>query len=116
MMRSVGPGMGPPRENADPEMFKLEQSDQEFGQRSMELAAAYRRAATDQRDALRKQLREVIDEHFDVRQKLRELQLKRLEQQLEQLKQAIEKRAKVRNQIVERRISELTGEEDPLDF
>lgn len=105
-----------PSESADPEMAKLDQADQELARRSMELAAAYRRATPEQRDELHKQLRDAIDKHFTVRQQLRELQLKRLEQQLEQLRAAIEKRASVRAQIIDRHMAELTGEEDPLDF
>lgn len=100
----------------DPEMFELERRDRELERRSLELSMQYRRASPEQIEALAKQVSELVGEHFEVRQKRRELQLKRLEDELKQLRSTLERRAAAREQIIQKRVSELTGKEDPLDF
>ncbi len=55
----------------------------------------------------------MVEEHFKVRQQRRMLELKRLEQQLQHLRQALERRAETRQKLIDRRVSELLGPEDP---
>ena len=123
-----GPGhrpSGPPRgpwgdfeslQKIDPEMYKLLKEDQDLEHQTRELVMQYRRAPSDQRDKLKAQITELVNKHFDVRQQHRSLQLKRLEGELQRLREVIDRRSKARKEIVEKRISELIGHEDELRF
>ena len=51
-----------------------------------------------------------------LRQKRRKLHIQRLEEELQRMREAIDEREKVREQIIGRRVSELTGERYDLDF
>jgi len=120
----MGPGMDaaermdgrPPMERlreTDPEMFELEQNDQQLDRASHELAEQYRRAPEGPaRDELRARLQESVKQHFKTRQMRRELEVKRLQAQLERLRGAVERRAKDADTIIEQRVSQLLGEEE----
>ena len=69
-----------------------------------------------QKEALKKQIQEIVQKHFEVRQSRRELHLKRLQEELERFAGAMERRNEGRAEIVERRVAELTGETGELDF
>jgi septum formation topological specificity factor MinE len=83
---------------------------------TMELVAQVRRAAGDEREKLKKDVSDLVAKHFDVRQERRKLQLKRLEEELKRLRDAITKRDDSSDSIVKNRISELIGEPRELDF
>jgi septum formation topological specificity factor MinE len=109
------PGMGHPHEG-DEEMAELMQSDMELEHQTMHLAHRLRGAKTDQAETLKTELSEVISKHFDVRQQKRELQIKRMEESLEKLRETVKKRAEAREEIVKKRLGELVGEQGELDF
>lgn len=116
MMRGM-PGMAHPdeamRREADPEMFELEENDRRLDHDSHELAEHYRHAPEGPaREEIRGKLRETVERHFKVRQERRELEVKRLEAQLERLRGALERRSKDADAIIERRMSQLLGAED----
>ena len=75
-----------------------------------------RRAASDQREKLKTQLTDLVNKHFDVRQQRRELQLKRMEDELARLRDAIKQRNEVRESLVKERLLELTGDPRDLGF
>jgi hypothetical protein len=100
----------------DPEMYELEKSDADLERQTHELSQRLRSTPRDQREALEKQIAEVVEKHFDVRQSRRQLQLKRLQEELEQLRTAIDRRNQIRTEIVQRRVAELTGKTSELDF
>jgi hypothetical protein len=109
-----GPGgEGPPD---DPEMRELMKQDVDLDRQTREVAAHLRESRGDDRAKLKSQLTELANKHFDVRQKRRALQLKRLEEELNRLREAIAKRHASRESIVENHIKELTGEPRDLDF
>jgi hypothetical protein len=97
-------------------MYKLLKEDQDLEHQTRELVMQYRRAPSDQRDKLKAQITELVNKHFDVRQQHRSLQLKRLEGELQRLREVIDRRSKARKEIVEKRLSELIGHEDELRF
>jgi hypothetical protein len=103
------------REN-DPEMYKLEMADREMERQTAELSGQYRNAPKDRRDAIRKELEELIGKHFEVRQERRMLQLTRLEKELARMRDEIERRNERRGEIVGKRITDLVGEKGDLDF
>jgi len=102
-------------ERVDPEMFKLEVADRDLEYRTLWLARMYRSASGDERDRYKQDLAESVQKHFNVRQSRRELHIKRLREELEQLERAIQRRMEMRKEIVDRRVSELIGESD-LEF
>lgn len=120
----AGPGggapFGPPgmmgMSVADPEMLELEQSESQHAARADELAVRYRQAGGEERDELRQQLRTAIQEHFEIRQKKRLLQLRRIEEEVKRLRDAISKREASREAIIDRRFAELVGEETEPGF
>lgn len=110
------PGMGGPPPPDDREMQELMKQDAELDRQAMEMSNKVRRASGEEREKLKTQLAEVVNKHFDARQKRRELQLKRLQEELERLQGAISKRNASRESIVKNRIAELVGEPQDLEF
>jgi hypothetical protein len=117
-MMPGGPGMhgmpfgGP----MDEEMQDLNQTDLDLDRQCNELAARLRHAPKGERDSLKTQLAELVNKHFDARQKRRDLQLKRLEEELKRLREASQKRLDGREQIIKKRVAELAGDADDLGF
>ncbi len=102
--------------NNDPEMYKLLKEDAELDRKSRELAVEFRRAPNDQREKIKQLLEQVVNQHFEVRQQRRSLELKRLEEELKSLRDRMDRRAKARKEIVNKRVSELLGVEDDMHF
>ena len=116
---------GPPRwphedwkslQKNDPQMYKLLREDQDLERQTRESAMQYRRAPKDQKEAIQKELEKLVLKHFDVRQQRRALELKRLEEELQRLRDSIEHRNKAREQIVKKRVSELLGLDEGTRF
>lgn len=97
-------------------MFKLLSQNMDLERQSRELAMQYQQAASGEREKIKQQIVELVNKHFDVRQERRALELKRLETQLQRLRETMEKRSKARKELVERRVSELIGREDEVGF
>jgi hypothetical protein len=100
----------------DPEMFKLLQEDTELDRRTRELGMQFRQAPPEQRERIKQEVRQLVNKQFEIRQQRRSLELKRLEGELQRLRETTERRAKAREQLIERRVSELLGREDELGF
>lgn len=115
-----GPGMGPYEmqrlEQDDPEMYQLLVEDNRLDREAIALARRVREAKSTDREKLRADLAVVVNKHFDVRQQRRELSLKRMEEELKRLREAIESRSKGREDVVQRRITELVGDDKNLEF
>ena len=113
--------MGPPHdwhrlEQDDPEMYALLKSDFEMERKSLEISSQLRQLPRDQRVKLKEELTTLLNEHFDVRQKRRQLQIKRMEEEFKKLRDAVTKRDESRKEIVGKRLNELTGDESDQDF
>jgi hypothetical protein len=103
----MGPGRG------DPEMFKLQKEDMTIEQQVRELAMQYRSASKEDREKIKTQVVELVNKQFDIRQQRRELELKRLDEALKHLRDVVDRRAKARKSLVDKRVSELVGADDP---
>jgi hypothetical protein len=119
----LGPGMlgGPAQDlrrlaQDDPEMYDLIMADSDLDRQAGEKAGQLRNATSETRDKLKAELAEIVGKHFEARQKRRELQLKRMEEEIQRLRDAIQARNDARDDIVNKRITELTGAANPLDF
>ena len=100
----------------DPPMYELRVEDVRLTLKSQRLAQDYQAAQRNERDdeaeQLREQLNALIERHFEVRQQINELELERLEQRIEALREQIEARADDRDDVIEQRVQELIGTED----
>lgn len=125
----MGPGMGGPGmagpagrgelqflEQHDPEMYKLVKADMDLERQTGQLAMQYRQAPTDQRAKLKEKLKNLVGKHFDVRQERRVLELKRLEAELQRLRESMDRRLKAREKLVEERVADLVGREEETGF
>lgn len=83
---------------------------------TFELSQRYRNAPMDQRDALKEEIQQTVAKHFEARQKRRAMQLERMERDLKQMRNELSRRNDARDQIIQRRLSELIGERSELDF
>jgi hypothetical protein len=100
----------------DPEMEELFRKDQQLDCQAHELAKQCQTATAEKREQIKKELEETVNKQFDVRQQRRNLELKRLEEQLQRVRDTVSRRDKARKQIVEKRVSELIGLERELEF
>ena len=106
-----------PAQMRDPEMLKLVEADRKMEQEVRNLAGQIRKSAdSEQRAELRKGLEELTAKHFDLRQQQRQLQIDRMAAELEKIRQAVQKRTDTKKLIVQRRVSQLLGEQDELAF
>ncbi|MFO0869784.1 MAG: hypothetical protein U0935_12700 [Pirellulales bacterium] len=119
----AGPRFGGPRQGDlddlkrfDPEMYELEVQDRELERKTFELSSQYRTAPADQRTELKSQVQDAVKRHFEVRQKKRQLQLSRLEKELQRMREEMKRRDDAQEEIVGKRLSELLGERGELDF
>lgn len=108
----------PPREGfeGDPELRELTLRDQDLERQSFVLARRVREASGVEKEQIRKQLAEVVEEHFSTRQELRKHQIDRMTAELNRLKEQVESRNAAKAEILQRRLRELTGEQGELGF
>ena len=104
-----------PMAGMDPEMFKLQQKDMELEEQAHQLVMQYQSPETSKgdREKIKQEVTDVVNKQFEVRQQRRALELKRLEEELKRLREIVERRAKAKKELVEKRISELIGPEEP---
>lgn len=118
--RPPGPHLPPHEwqrlEEDDPEMYALMVEDGKLEGETLASAGRLRRSKGEEREKIRSELEVVVARHFAARQKRRELQLKRMEEEIQRLREAIAARHEAREKIVAERIQQLIGEDDPLDF
>lgn len=113
-----GPGTPAPMQNPfgmrpnDPEMEKLIRTDVELDRQSRDLSERFRGASKDEQDEIKKKLSEVVTKQFEARQERRTLELKHLEDEIKRIRESIDKRNQGKEQIVDRRVSELLGQDD----
>jgi hypothetical protein len=93
---------------SDPEAFKNAIEERLLRARAGELAVKIR-AATDavERDALKADLRKVIDQLFDKETLVRNAQIREVEKRLDVLRKDLQDRAAKRDEIVEKRVDDM---------
>lgn len=95
----------------DPEMYELWKADADLERQTSELGERYRRAPQEvERTKIFEELKQLVAKHFDIRQKKRELELKRLEEQLDRMKDSVAKRLQSKEEILRGRLDELISE------
>ncbi|MCS6771630.1 MAG: hypothetical protein NZ740_06345 [Kiritimatiellae bacterium] len=82
---------------------------QALEERAKDLAAAIRsREPGPEREALLKELKEVLEKAFDLRDELRRDQLRRAREELDRMEKRLDERLTRRTAIIQRRMTELT--------
>ncbi|NNM84700.1 MAG: hypothetical protein HKL96_02945 [Phycisphaerales bacterium] len=95
----------------DPQLFSLTISDIKLTHHSFTIAGELRQPnlPTEQAENLRQDLKQVVSQQFDIRQKIRKLELDQLTKRLEALKAQFTLREKERTVIIETRVNDLIG-------
>ncbi len=110
-----GPGMEERLKQSDPELYEVMKKDHELENHAFDLARKYRDASKDDQEKIKKEIEDTVNQHFDVRQQRRKMQLDRAEKELDRLRKEISRRNDERATIVKNRIDELLGEhKDPF--
>ena len=68
------------------------------------------------REKLKVDLRKALSELFDVRVKMRELEVQELEKRIEEVRGRLRKQKANKTKIIDRRLKEMSGEEEDLEF
>lgn len=114
MIRRMGPRL---RElihdkQENPELYQLKVSESRLGFQTIQLIRQLRQAQADPQNqekaqAIRDELRQVVAEHFDLRQRLLEAKVAAMEKRLEQTREELADRAQRREQLIDQRMEQL---------
>ena len=110
--------MPPPRdsgdafERLDPALLEFDDKERDLARQTLLLVERVRRGAGADKDKAAGELKAAVAKHFAVRQERRELEIKRIAEQLEKLKASVRKRQAEQEAIVARRVKELLSEDD----
>jgi small-conductance mechanosensitive channel len=101
----------------DKELAELAQLDANLAQQSQQLIEQYG-AATDDADRarLKEQLAQTLERQFESQQKLRELEVSRIETRLKTLRDLIAKRNESKRSIIGKRLDQLIGDAEGLGW
>ncbi len=94
----------------DPEAFEHTIHERHIEHRAMRLAQEAREAEGERREELVDQVREHLNELFEVRMRDRDTRIEQLEHELDRLRHEQEQRREQRGDLIERRLAELMGE------
>lgn len=105
----------------DREMFDLRVEDLRLTHQTVQLARQVRRAERGEDEAadakaLRDQLAMRLEEHFTIRQQIRERELAHLERRIEQLREELDEREDEQDELIEQRMAELLRDEGKSDW
>ena len=100
---------------SDPKAYKLTIEDTKIELECQKLSHQFKEARkNDEQDRMTEihgKVAELVEKHFDVRQKLREMELEKLELRLAQARKQLEKRAGNRKELIQTRVTDLTGKQ-----
>jgi hypothetical protein len=106
-----------PGEGHDEALHELVQLDAQLAGESQQLIEQYAGAADDERRAkLREQLAGTLDRQFDAQQKLRELEVSRIEARVKKLRGLIDKRNMAKRTIIDKRLDQLIRDAEGLGW
>lgn len=92
-----------------------QQLQTEADRRSLEIAQRLRGSRDEeQREQLRRELAELLGQAFDQRREHQQREIERLEARLQEIRELDQRRAERKDEIVRRRLAELTGQPDAL--
>jgi len=95
----------------DPKRYKRVAEERTLDGNSRALARKYRSAEGTEKERLREEIKQILDQIFDMRQVNRVLEIERLEKKINELKNNNLERLKNKDEILKRRLTELLGED-----
>jgi hypothetical protein len=119
--RAVEPAAYPPGAVAwpagDPETGELTGQDQQLEQEVQSLVRQLADSTDDkQRAELKDKLAATLEKQFDTQQKLRELEVSRIEARVQKLRDVVKKRTDSRRKIIDNRLEQLLNDADGLGW
>jgi hypothetical protein len=101
----------------DPKLVELQNQEAQADREVNSLLASYGRTDKEgDRAAIKKKLTANLEKLFDAQQKRREMEVTRIEDQLKKLREVIEKRAKGKDKIIDRRLEQLLQDAEGLGW
>ena len=101
----------------DPEQYQLVLQETKMDQHSQNLAEQYRRTKnSEERNRLRAELKTLLAQLFDIREKNKQMEINHLESELNRLSNTMMERRKNKDQIVTLRLEELLDEQTSLKW
>ena len=98
------------------ELYKSEREIDELELHTKVMGVQYQHANQDNKQKLKSEMRTKLGILFDLKEKRREMEVQMLEKELAQLKESLIVRKKNKEDIILRRLSELTGTDEYLDW
>lgn len=102
--------------SVDSNQPNLGQEDHRLRNATMSLMQKYRKATSEQKTALEKQLRDVVTQHFKVRQQIRDQEIVKLTERLNELKDVQQRRQNQSEKIVDDQLQHLIREASGLGW
>ena len=104
-------------EPEEKERFENEKRIDEMEVRSEALGIRYEHSSSEsEKQKIVSDLKTVLNQLFDMKEKSRTLEVENLEKELKQLKESLKVRKQSKNEIINRRLNELIGKGDYLDW
>ncbi len=101
----------------DPEYYNESKKQADLEKEERRLTGLYRTAKTEvEKQSINKKLMVLLDQLFDEKLRLQKLDVRELESELSSIKRDIERREKNKQKIIERRLAELKGEDEDLEW
>jgi hypothetical protein len=101
----------------DPERYQELLEENKLDAESLDLAQQYKDASNEaEKEAIRKKLEDLLNRIFELRQKNRQQEIERLEKRIAGLREQNAKRLDMKDEIVQRRLLQLLGEKNVLEW
>ena len=94
----------------EPERYQEAIELRKFSRESTRLAETFRKSESEnEREKIKKELYQILNQLFDLREKEKELEVERIKKNLERLQKEIQERKTNKEQIIQQRMNQLTG-------
>lgn len=99
-----------------PDLYEKALKQRRLERTARRFAAEWNRMTGEKKEQKHKELRAVLGDAFDAKQEMMKADVAQMQQDLQELLAMIDKRQENRKAIIIRRLKELTGDADPLDW
>lgn len=104
------------RMHRNPEMRQVFVTTMKSEGKVRKLVGAYRRADAKEKEALKGELEQALNEQFDAKLAGHEMHLKKMQEELARQKDRVAKRKALKDKIVKKRLAELSGDVEAWDW
>jgi hypothetical protein len=106
-----------PMKEHDPDRFELELKAFRADSKCLELAESARQTQDQaKKEEAKANLRKAVEELFDLRQQTRKKELEELRKRVAELESDISRRQEKRGEMIDRRLAQLLGERDEMEW